>query len=157
MNQGPSVLIWNRILVAVDEKAISLEAVDYVAAVLSGSANCRVDLLAVLVPPDPDNFPDQAGHAARARELEQQLQQVLARGERILLEAGLERQAVASRLVESEGRRVSEVIMEYQAAGGYGTVVVGRRGLSKAEEFLLGSVSSAVMHQAADCCVWVVG
>ena len=157
MNQGQSVLIWNRILVAVDEKDISLEAVNYVAAVLNGSTNCRVYLLAVLVPPDPDNFPDELSHAARERELEHELHQVLKRGERILLEAGLDRQAVAGRLVVSEGRRVSDVIMEYQSAGGYGTVVVGRRGLSKAEEFLLGSVSSAVMHQAADCCVWVVG
>ena len=29
--------------------------------------------------------------------------------------------------------------------------------LSKAEEFLFGSVSNTVMHQATDCCVWVVG
>lgn len=157
MNHGPSVLIWNRILVAVDEKPISLDAVNYVAAVLTGSSNCRVDLLAVLAPPNPDNFPDEQSHAARSREIEQQLNQVLATGEQILLEAGLPREAVSSRLEQAQGRRVSDVILQVQTEGGYGTVVLGRRGLSKAEEFLLGSVSNAVMHQAADCCVWVVG
>jgi Universal stress protein family. len=40
--------------------------------------------------------------------------------------------------------------------GGFGTVVIGRRGVSKAEEFLFGSVSTKVMHLAKDCAVWVV-
>jgi nucleotide-binding universal stress UspA family protein len=43
------------------------------------------------------------------------------------------------------------------AAGGYGTIVVGRRGISKAEQFLFGSVSNKIVQNAKDCTVWVVG
>lgn len=157
MNQGPSVLIWNRVLLAMDEKPISLDAVNYVAAVLGGSANCRVDLLAVLPNPNPDNFPNDQALAAHTAELVERLQGLLERGRRILTEAGLPAEVISTRLEHTEGRRVSDVILAVQAEGGYGTVVLGRRGLSKAEEFLMGSVSSAVMHQAANCCVWVVG
>jgi nucleotide-binding universal stress UspA family protein len=47
-------------------------------------------------------------------------------------------------------------VVEEAQAGGYGTIVVGRRGISKVEEFLLGRVSSKVVGQAAQAAVWVV-
>jgi nucleotide-binding universal stress UspA family protein len=40
--------------------------------------------------------------------------------------------------------------------GGYKTVVMGRRGRSALKEFLLGSVSSKVVHHVEDCAVWIV-
>jgi len=40
--------------------------------------------------------------------------------------------------------------------GGFGTVALGRRGVSKAEEFLFGSVSSKIIHSVKGCTVWVV-
>jgi len=36
------------------------------------------------------------------------------------------------------------------------TIVVGRQGLSRSEEFLFGSVSSKIVNHARDCAVWVV-
>ena len=40
--------------------------------------------------------------------------------------------------------------------GGYGTIVVGRRGLSKVYEFFMGRVSDKVLHLAKDMAVWIV-
>jgi hypothetical protein len=37
-----------------------------------------------------------------------------------------------------------------------GTVVIGRRGISKKEEFLFESISSKILHSARDCAVWVI-
>lgn len=36
------------------------------------------------------------------------------------------------------------------------TIVVGRRGLSRSEEFLFGSISSKIVNHARNCSVWVV-
>jgi nucleotide-binding universal stress UspA family protein len=47
-------------------------------------------------------------------------------------------------------------ILRIREEGNYDTVVIGRRGVSKAEEFLFGSVSTKVVQSAADCTVWVV-
>jgi nucleotide-binding universal stress UspA family protein len=51
---------------------------------------------------------------------------------------------------------ISDLILHEQQEGGYGTLVVGRRGVSKKEEFLFGSVSSRVVRDAKHCAVWVI-
>jgi len=56
----------------------------------------------------------------------------------------------------SPGQSIALEILDYARAGDYGTVAVGRRGVSKAEEFLFGSVSSKIVHNAKNCTVWVV-
>jgi nucleotide-binding universal stress UspA family protein len=38
----------------------------------------------------------------------------------------------------------------------YRTIVVGRQGLSRSEEFLFGSISSKIVSHARNCTVWVV-
>lgn len=42
------------------------------------------------------------------------------------------------------------------SVGGYGTIVVGRRGLSRVEEFFMGRVSSKVLQLADEMAVWLV-
>lgn len=155
--RGPAVLIWNRILVGLDGSDRSMAAVNYTAAVLGGSGNCRIRLVAVLFPPGVDNFPTPAEQAAEEERQRATLQAALDKGLGILTEAGIPRANLSTALVQSHGRGVGQALMDYQREQGFGTVVVGRRGLSKAEEFLFGSVSNTVVHQATDCCVWVVG
>jgi hypothetical protein len=36
------------------------------------------------------------------------------------------------------------------------TVVVGRRGITRKEEFLFGSTSSKILREAKDCSIWVI-
>ena len=36
------------------------------------------------------------------------------------------------------------------------TVVIGRRGISKKEEFIFGSTSSRILHDAKNCAVMVI-
>jgi nucleotide-binding universal stress UspA family protein len=47
-------------------------------------------------------------------------------------------------------------ILREARAGGFGTVVLGRRGISLAREFFMGRVSSKVVHGAEGLAVWVV-
>jgi len=51
---------------------------------------------------------------------------------------------------------IARDILDEIAAGEYGTVIVGRRGLSRAKQFLFGSVSNKIVHNTHDCTVWVL-
>ncbi|MCB2186647.1 MAG: universal stress protein [Deltaproteobacteria bacterium] len=149
--------LWNRLLVGVSEDPHSLDAVRYVASVLGGSDACRIRLVAVYIPQDLDAFAgDREAWADDAARRKEELWDRLETARRELVEAGLPEYNVSSELVEAQGRTVGATLMDEQKKGGFGTMVVGRRGLSKAEEFLFGSVSNTVIHRAVDCCVWVV-
>ncbi len=50
----------------------------------------------------------------------------------------------------------SSAILDEASAGTYDTLVLSRRGRNAIKEFLLGSVTSKVLHQANDCAVWIV-
>ena len=47
------------------------------------------------------------------------------------------------------------ILLEHDETG-YSTIVVGRQGLSRSEEFLFGSISSKIVNHARKCTVWVV-
>ena len=59
-------------------------------------------------------------------------------------------------VITTTGRSIGMDILRIREEGNYDTVVIGRRGVSKAEEFLFGSVSTKVVQSAVDCTVWVV-
>ena len=47
-------------------------------------------------------------------------------------------------------------IITRAAADGYGTIAIGRRGLTIVEEFFIGRVSTKVLHMAEEMAVWIV-
>jgi nucleotide-binding universal stress UspA family protein len=51
---------------------------------------------------------------------------------------------------------VTGAILQKAREGGYGSVIVGRRGISRTKRFLFGSVSNKIVQQARDVAVWVV-
>ncbi|BEQ15813.1 universal stress protein [Desulfoferula mesophila] len=148
--------IWNRILATVDEHDSSMQAVRYLAGVLGGSDACRVRIMAVYQAPEPDAHPQQEQRAAAAAQRKQLLLERLEAARQVLVGARIPAYNVSTQLQESGGRTIAETIMAAQRQGGFGTIVVGRRGLSKAEEFLFGSVSNSIVHNATDCAVWVI-
>ncbi|MBI5183584.1 MAG: universal stress protein [Nitrospinae bacterium] len=62
------------------------------------------------------------------------------------------------RIVVEEGKHetVAEGILDYLEKEHFQTVVVGRRGIARSEEFLFGSVSKKIVSEAKGCAVWVV-
>ncbi len=52
---------------------------------------------------------------------------------------------------------IGKAILSEAEKGGYGTIVMGRRGISKTQEFFMGSVSNKILQQAGDKSVWIVG
>ncbi|MCD6294258.1 MAG: universal stress protein [Deltaproteobacteria bacterium] len=72
-----------------------------------------------------------------------------------LINAGFDANRVTTKFITNAGSRAGAIVEEAQE-GGYGTIVVGRRGLSKVQEFFMGRVSNKVLHLAKDMAVWIV-
>jgi nucleotide-binding universal stress UspA family protein len=72
-----------------------------------------------------------------------------------LVSAGVEPDKISEKIVEGVYSRSGAIVKEAKK-GGYSAIVVGRRGLSRVEEFFMGRVSNKVIHGAPDHAVWVI-
>jgi nucleotide-binding universal stress UspA family protein len=133
-----------KILVPIDASQGAMKAVDYIGTMVDAS-QWKVTLF----------------HAVRAfdtKELqrdEKSMESVFETASGHLEKAGFNRNQIAVRTVTGVHSRAAAVITE-ALKGGYGTIVVGRRGLSNVEEFVIGRVSNKVIHMAREMAVWVV-
>jgi len=148
---------WNNILVAVDEMESSLKAVSYVGQITSGLKNVSICLLHVYPEPPPD-FHAQGGllEEYQAQRIAK-TKHIFNRGIEILVETGIKRESVYCTTHMAEGKTISETVLEVREMGDFGTVVTGKRGVSKAEEFLFGSISNALARRCNDFTTWIVG
>ena len=74
---------------------------------------------------------------------------------RSLEKKGMDASRISTKIVTGVTSRAGSVIEEAQK-GGYGTIVVGRRGLSRVRQFTAGRVSDKVVQMARETAVWVV-
>ena len=90
------------------------------------------------------------------KEAHDRIQAVFEDSIRKLEQRGADRNRIATRVVTGVPSR-AETIVEHAKAGDYGTMVVGRKGASRIEEFLMGRVSNKVLQLAKGFAVWLVG
>jgi nucleotide-binding universal stress UspA family protein len=160
---------FKKILLAVDASENAMRAVDYVGGVIGGGSGFEVRLLCIEMLPSRDIYPDEEQWKEACVRTRSQLKAFLAEASGRLVALGVERSVVDEQYMVScrspfadgepacsRGTGVAQEILENLRAGDFGTVVVGRRGVSKAEEFLFGSVSNKIVHSVRDCTVWVV-
>jgi nucleotide-binding universal stress UspA family protein len=146
-----------KILIAVDSSDYAAKAVAYVGDIVGKAEGFSVRLLHVARPPERDASPDEEHWRACCREEEEKMSKFLREAQEALYARGLPVEGVSEERLDPDGSSIAMNVLRVQQEGGFGTIVVGRRGVSKAEEFLFGSVSSRVVHHAKDCAVWVVG
>jgi len=72
-----------------------------------------------------------------------------------LVDAGFSPDRVHKEIQTGKKSRAKAIITR-AAADGYGTIAVGRHGLTKIEEFFIGRVSTKVLHMAKKMAVWIV-
>lgn len=72
-----------------------------------------------------------------------------------LAHKGIDRNRIHSKIVDEADSR-SEAIIREAFDGDYGTIVLGRRNLSKMDEFIRSRVSNKVIDMAQEKAVWVV-
>ncbi len=146
-----------KILVAVDDTPTSEKAVKYIGDIAGNLKDLNVCLLHIYPEPPPGYYASGKSlpeyQAAREREAADIFAGALA----ILQKYGIRKQAISSECRMADHATISQTIINVQEAGKYGTIVVGKRGVSKAEEFLFGSISNALVHHSRDVAVWVIG
>lgn len=154
-------------LVAMDASDEAMRAVDYTGGMLAGT-DCEVTLFNVLrgfeflslsfegafVPSTEIMGSEEIkGEFERAEEA---IRTVFDEASGRLEKAGLKRDQINTKIVTGATSR-AKGITEEAKNGGYGTIVVGRRGLSRVAEFFMGRVSNKVLQLAKEMAVWVVG
>jgi nucleotide-binding universal stress UspA family protein len=148
---------FKNILIAVDASDNAKRAVEHAATILQGALNVRVTLLYIERAPGRDLFETEEAWLSQCRIEHERVFDFLQKARARLLAAGMPEAAVTERTVLCSAEpSIAQTILDVQQEGGYGTLVVGRRGLTKGEEFLFGSVSTKLVHNARNCAVWVV-
>jgi nucleotide-binding universal stress UspA family protein len=148
---------WEKILVAVDEGETSLRALRYVGRMTAAMTDLSICLLNIYPEPPPDFYTNGGVLAVYQAEKEKRADMIFAEAERVLLEAGIQPGLIERNTLLAAGKTISQMVLDVQREGNFGTVVVGKRGVSKAEEFLFGSISNALARHSSSFTTWVVG
>ena len=146
----------NKMLLAVDASENSRKAVNYVGTVAAAS-EAEITLFHVV-----RKFGYLDDPTLREGEIEGFWEEVksdiprMFRSYKVSLEkAGITALRISSEATLDSPSRSGDIIREARK-GAYGTIVMGRRGLSKVKDFLMGRVTSKVLNQAEDFAVWIV-
>ena len=139
-----------KILLAMDTSEEAIKALDF-AGNMMDITDCEVILLHVI-----------RGLESWTADASEELQEA-ERAAKILLEdaidrlerAGLNRDRISTKISSGAASRAGAIVEEARNSG-CGTIVVGRRGLSRVKEFFMGRVSKKVLQLAKWNAVWVV-
>ena len=146
-----------KILLALDESENAMRAVDFVGAMFSATASQVTLFHAVrgfniwerryedILDP---KYEDEWIHSY-------EIDSLFEEAKMHLVKLGFAPKCVATKLVPRVSSRAAAIVEEAKQ-GGYGTIVVGRRGLSKVREFFMGRVSNKVVQLARREAVWIV-
>jgi nucleotide-binding universal stress UspA family protein len=155
-----------RILVAMDASEGAMKAVDFVGKIVSG-LQTSITLFHVSRGPgllssyydSSRSFSEWQEWATGAQEefnkAEQNMRTIFKKALDRLVKAGIGQDQIEVQIERDIKSRAWGIVQEAQKEG-CGTIVIGRRGLSQAEEFFMGRVSDKVLHLAEEMAVWVV-
>jgi nucleotide-binding universal stress UspA family protein len=152
-----------KILISMDTSEGAMIAVNHVASMLDGSetqvtlfhAIRSFDLLGRLEAMSFVQGEDKEWVAKAEEEIGKAITPVFEESKKLLIQAGMHPDHIDTRIVQGVSSRAGSIMTEAER-GGYGTIVVGRRGLSKVQDFFMGRVSSKVLQLAGNKAVWVV-
>ena len=144
-----------KILLAIDKHESSLRAVDYVGKLTQSCPGFQITIIHVVEKQPEDFFENDTQKTAYMESSTKEAQDLLERARQMLLGHGLPPEAITFEAPVKSCDSMASCIIE-EAKENYGTLVVGRRGISKSEEFLFGSVSKKIIDYSKKCTVWVV-
>ena len=137
-------------LVAVDTSEHATRTVDYVGTIMGGT-DWEITLFHAIR--GLDYLRAEVSHELQQVEkgVEAFFEEAISR----LKNAGLNSDRISTKIATGMASR-AKAIVEEAKNGSYGTIVVGRKGLSRVEEFIMGRVSNKVVELAKEMAVWVV-
>ena len=148
--------INKNILIAVDESENARRAVSYVGQLLGGLSGFKVKLLHVIADPEEDYFPDPQEREKWLARTKEKVETMLAKYRQLLIDQGFSQNDVSVHSILRYCPSMAECILSERDKTCCDTIVVGRQGVSRKEEFLFGSISNKIVHHARDFSVWVV-
>jgi nucleotide-binding universal stress UspA family protein len=151
-----------KILLAVDGSDASMEAVRHVAKVVSPK---RASVLLLHVKTRAEQaYRETATHPlVREQTIDvvemdgrrkRIMEEFMERARQILLDAGFSEEAVKVEIREKRAGVVRDIVETSKE--GYTTIVVGRKGLSKLKDAILGNVTARLLKRKVDIPVWVI-
>jgi len=146
-----------KILLAVNDGETSLKAVRYVGATCGQMTDCEICLLHVSPEPPPYYYLEGNSEADYVKEKNAKAAKLFDKVIDMLGQLGIDPAIISTKFyITAHSETISSAIRAVQQEGGFGTVVVGKRGVSKAEEFLFGSISNAMARNCASFTLWIV-
>lgn len=148
-----------KILLAVDVSENSHRAVVY-AGDFTASTESEITLYHVVRSfgmgiVDENSILDEEMKERFVEEVQNDVPRMFSRHTESLKRCGVARSSISSKHTFPSYSRAADILREAKE-GGYGTIVLGRRGLSEAPEFLMGSVANKVLSRAKGIAVWIV-
>jgi nucleotide-binding universal stress UspA family protein len=144
------------ILIAVDESENARRAVSYVSQILADTKGFKIFILNVIREPEADYFATSTEKEKWLGKYKLKINAMLEDYRQMLLHAGFDAEDVSVRSTVRYCPSLAECILAERYKMKCSTIVLGRQGLSRSEEFLFGSVSSKIVNHARNCTVWVV-
>jgi nucleotide-binding universal stress UspA family protein len=133
-----------KVLIAMDASEGAMRAVEFVGGLL-GESDLRIGLVHVVRKDGPNCI----------TEAESDMDPVFRDAEDRLIQAGMTSKQISTTLLTGVASRAGAIVHKAREEG-YGTIVVGRRGLSKVRQFFMGRVGNKVVQIARGQAVWVV-
>lgn len=152
-----------KILVAFDDSENAMRAVEYVAESFSSDQKLMLfsvipDTVAICDMNSPELTPhflsQQQSFCVLEEKKEELMKEAQQKAKGILMAAGFEEGKIKMTIVRGKKGIARDIVNE--AKSGYDTIVLGRRGLTGIQEFLLGSISQKVFNLAKDFTVLLV-
>ncbi len=144
------------ILVATDQSENAKRAVLYVGDFLGGIPGFRATILTVIPEPPADYFATDSERGAWLDKNRAEALKMLDLYRTMLIQSGFREDKVATVVDIRPCPSVADCILDVQKRLQCCTIVIGRRGITKKEEFLFGSTSSRIMRSGKNCAVWVI-
>jgi len=147
-----------KVLLGLDPSQGAMRAVDHVGEIL-GETKTEVTLLNVLrspslLQPDIEELsPDKQKEIYD--QAKEEIDPVFEKATKALKKSGFSQERISTNLITGVSSRAGTIVEEAKRKG-CGTIAIGRRGISKVEEFFMGRVSNKVINIARDQAVWVV-
>jgi nucleotide-binding universal stress UspA family protein len=147
------------VLIAMDSSENALRAADHAGFMLAGT-DCQITLfhskrdLTRFVPKelleDADELEELWENAA-GKEIAPNME----KAKEMLVKAGIDENQIKTKVINGSRSAAVDILKEARR-GDYGTIVMGRRGLSGIKEYWLGSITRKVLDDFDNMAVWIV-
>lgn len=149
-------MVERHIMIAVDTSDNARRAVLFVGDFFGCYKEFQVTLLHIILEPEATFFKNNDERRKWLDEKRAEAGKIMGEYKHILVDAGFPEDKVNVRIDTMRGASVADCIIKEQEEMKCCTIVIGRRGITKKEEFIFGSTSNKIIHEAKKCAVLVI-